>query len=64
MVDGTQGIDPLTAIAVAAGSPTPEESAAAIAVVAGMLKDGGSADDSDRPDRWADSVDWKSTSNL
>lgn len=48
-------IDPGT-IRVESGSPSDEETAAAIAVVAAMLVEGGAVDDPDTADRWRQSV--------
>ena len=49
-------VDPLTIITVTAGDASPEEAAAAIAVVAGMLRDGGAVDAEPQIDRWAKSA--------
>ena len=49
-------VDPLTVITVTGGDATPEEAAAAIAVVAGMLREGGEVDAVPQPDRWSKSV--------
>ncbi|PTW91283.1 acyl-CoA carboxylase epsilon subunit-like protein [Microbacteriaceae bacterium MWH-Ta3] len=43
-------------IRVESGNPTPEDAAAAIAVVAAMLVEGGAVDDPDTTYRWAASV--------
>jgi len=45
-------LNPLTQIHVAGGSPTPEQEAAAIAVVAGMLREGGAVEVVKRVDGW------------
>lgn len=49
-------IDPLTKIRVEAGNPTPEHAAAVIAVVAGMLREGGVVEEEIRVDGWTRSV--------
>jgi hypothetical protein len=49
-------IDPLAQIRVDAGSPTPEQSAAVIAVVAGMLREGGAVEEEAGVDGWTRSV--------
>jgi hypothetical protein len=49
-------IDPLTQIRVEAGNPTPEQSAAVIAVVAGMLREGGAVEEESGVDGWTRSV--------
>jgi hypothetical protein len=49
-------IDPLTQIRVEAGNPTPEHAAAVIAVVAGMLREGGPVDADTFVDGWTRSV--------
>lgn len=43
-------------IRVEAGNPSAEDAAAAIAVVAAMLVEGGAVDDPETTDRWAASV--------
>lgn len=53
MVNETPEVDPLTVITVVGGEPSAEESAAAIAVVAGMLREGGTVDQAPPRDRWA-----------
>ena len=53
MADETPEVDPLTVITVVGGEPSAEESAAAIAVVAGMLREGGTVDQAPPRDRWA-----------
>ena len=55
-MDVEPAVDPLTLISVTGGDATPEEAAAAIAVVAGMLRDGGEVDAVPQPDRWAKSA--------
>lgn len=42
----------LAQIRVEGGEPTPEERAAAIAVIEGMLHEGGSVDEADARDGW------------
>ncbi len=49
-------IDPLTQIRVEAGNPTPEHAAAVIAVVAGMLREGGAVEAETGVDGWTRSV--------
>jgi hypothetical protein len=49
-------IDPLTQIRVEAGTPSPEHAAAAIAVVSGMLREGGAVEEETRIDGWTRSV--------
>jgi hypothetical protein len=44
--------DPLTQIHIVAGSPTAEQEAAVIAVVAGMLREGGAVDEDTSVDGW------------
>ncbi|MEY4457462.1 MAG: Acyl-CoA carboxylase epsilon subunit [Actinomycetota bacterium] len=48
-------IDP-GSIRVESGTPSDEEAAAAIAVVAAMLVEGGAVDDPETADRWSRSV--------
>jgi hypothetical protein len=48
--------DPLTQIRVEAGDPSPEHAAAVIAVVAGMLREGGPVDADTGVDGWTRSV--------
>lgn len=52
MSDETPEVDPLTLIDVVRGNPNPEDIAAAKAVVAGMLREGGAVDNEPRVDRW------------
>jgi hypothetical protein len=49
-------IDPLTQIRVEAGTPSPEHAAAVIAVVAGMMRDGGAVEAETGVDGWTRSV--------
>jgi hypothetical protein len=56
MPDSASEIDPLTQIRVEAGSPTAEQAAAAIAVVAGMLREGGVVEEAKTTDAWRDSI--------
>ena len=52
MADENSDVDPLTLIRVTGGEPTSEEVAAATAVVAGMLREGGLVDAPVPTDRW------------
>jgi len=52
MVEPTPEIDPLTQIRIVGGSPTAEQEAAVIAVVAGMLREGGAVDEDTSVDGW------------
>ena len=52
MAEPAPDLNPLTQIHVAGGSPTPEQEAAAIAVVAGMLREGGAVEEDKRVDGW------------
>jgi hypothetical protein len=52
MADENSDVDPLTLIRVIGGEPTSEEVAAATAVVAGMLREGGLVDAPVPTDRW------------
>lgn len=56
MVDETPESDPLDLIEVVGGEPTAEDIAAAKAVVAGMLREGGSVDRTTEADRWSASA--------
>lgn len=56
MSDETPEVDPLTLIEVVGGSPTAEDIAAAKAVVAGMLREGGAVDTAPARDRWSASA--------
>lgn len=56
MPDQSPEVDPLTLIEVVSGSPTAEDIAAAKAVVAGMLREGGSVDAPEPADRWSAAV--------
>ncbi len=44
--------DPLTQIQILGGSPTAEQEAAVIAVVAGMLREGGAVEEDNGVDGW------------
>ena len=48
--------DPLTQIRVEGGNASPDLAAAAIAVVAGMLREGGAVDEQSTVDGWRNSV--------
>lgn len=48
--------DPLTQIRVEGGNASPDLAAAAIAVVAGMLREGGAVDEQSTADGWRNSV--------
>jgi hypothetical protein len=48
--------DRLTQIRVKGGEPTPEEAAAAVAVVEGMLREGGLIEEQSGTDDWEKSV--------
>jgi hypothetical protein len=52
MVEPAPDLDPLTQIHVVGGSPSPEQEAAVIAVVAGMLREGGAVEEDKRVDGW------------
>jgi hypothetical protein len=52
MAAPTPEIDPLTQIHIVAGSPTADQEAAVIAVVAGMLREGGAVDEDTSVDGW------------
>ncbi|MEY4898404.1 MAG: hypothetical protein RL294_215 [Actinomycetota bacterium] len=52
MAEPAPDLDPLTQIHVAGGSPSPEQEAAVIAVVAGMLREGGAVEEDKRVDGW------------
>jgi hypothetical protein len=56
MSDETPAVDPLPLIHVVSGEPTAEDIAAAKAVVAGMLREGGSVDSAVTVDRWVAST--------
>lgn len=56
MPDLNPEIDPLTQIRVEAGNPSPEHAAAVIAVVAGMLREGGAVEEVTGVDGWTRSV--------
>ena len=49
-------IDPLTQIRVEAGDPSPDYAAAVIAVVGGMLREGGAVEEETGVDGWTRSV--------
>ena len=53
MVEPTAESDPLTQIHIVGGSPTAEQEAAVVAVVAGMLREGGAVEEDTSVDRWA-----------
>jgi hypothetical protein len=53
MAEPTPEIDPLTQIHIVGGSPTAEQEAAVIAVVAGMLREGGAVEKDTSVDGWA-----------
>jgi hypothetical protein len=52
MGEPTSDSDPLTQITVVGGTPTPEQEAAVIAVVAGMLREGGAVEENKGVDGW------------
>jgi len=52
MAAPTPEIDPLTQIHIVGGFPTAEQEAAVIAVVAGMLREGGAVDEDTSVDGW------------
>jgi hypothetical protein len=52
MAEPTPEIDPLTQIHIVGGSPTAEQEAAVIAVVAGMLREGGAVEEDTSVDGW------------
>lgn len=56
MPDLEPEIDPLTQIRVEAGNPSPEHAAAVIAVVSGMLREGGAVEEETGVDGWTRSV--------
>ncbi len=56
MGEPTPEPNPLDLIEVTRGTPTAEETAAAKAVVEGMLRDGGSVDAARGADRWSESA--------
>ena len=56
MGDSNAEPNPLDLIAVTGGAPTAEEAAAAKVVVEGMLREGGSVDNSREPSRWSESA--------
>ncbi len=56
MADETPDVNPLDLIEVVGGTPTAEDIAAAKAVVAGMLREGGAVDSTVEPDRWTASA--------
>ena len=56
MPEPTPEVDPLTQIRVEAGNPSAEHAAAAIAVVAGMLREGGAVEGPTGIDEWTRSV--------
>jgi hypothetical protein len=53
MAEPTPDIDPLAQIRIVGGSPTDEQEAAVIAVVAGMLREGGAVEEDTSVDGWA-----------
>lgn len=53
MPESTSDTDPLTQIRIVGGSPTAEQEAAVIAVVAGMLREGGAVEEDKGVDGWA-----------
>lgn len=53
MSDTAPEVDPIALIDVVAGEPTAEDIAAAKAVVAGMLREGGAVDGGPSVDRWS-----------
>ena len=53
MAEPTPDTDPLTQIHIVGGSPTPEQEAAAIAVVAGMAREGGAVEEHRGVDGWS-----------
>ena len=52
MADPAPDLDPLAQIHVVGGSPTPDQEAAVIAVVAGMLREGGAVEEDQGVDGW------------
>ena len=52
MSELTSDSDPLTQITVVGGTPTSEETAAVVAVVAGMLREGGAVEENKGVDDW------------
>lgn len=56
MSDDKPEFDPLAEIRVVGGEPSAEETAAAVAVVAGMLREGGAVDSVPARDRWSASA--------
>lgn len=56
MAEPQTEIDTLTQIRVEAGNASPDLAAAAIAVVAGMLREGGAVDDQPADDGWRNSM--------
>lgn len=52
MSDQSPEVDPLELLEVVSGEPTAEDVAAAKAVVAGMLREGGTVDNTPETDRW------------
>ena len=56
MSDTAPEVDPLAQIRVEAGNPSPEHAAAAIAVVEGMLREGGAVDEVVAVDGWTRSI--------
>ena len=52
MADPAPDLDPLTQIHVVGGSPTADQEAAVIAVVAGMLREGGAVEEDQGVDGW------------
>lgn len=56
MADSTSDTNALERIRVESGNPKPEHTAAVIAVVAGMLREGGAVEEESNVDGWARSV--------
>jgi hypothetical protein len=52
MSELTSDSDPLPQITVVGGTPTSEETAAVVAVVAGMLREGGAVEENKGVDGW------------
>lgn len=52
MAEPAPDLNPLTQIHVVGGSPSPDQEAAVIAVVAGMLREGGAVEEDKRVDGW------------
>jgi hypothetical protein len=56
MAEPQSDVDPLTQIRVEGGNASPDLAAAAIAVVAGMLREGGAVDEQPPADGWRNSI--------